>query len=189
MPLTMKSYEARCHLCYVRPLGQAHSFIIIGFVEERAPVRIGIRDIIVAIEVQRARIVTIVGIAQQFSTTETAFRSSTYFIESNAKLHFFCHSNKSKSDFRLFLFLCFLHVCLPGNRPPYGRRRFAPVCFALRASSDGLSFPCPTLVPSRTPLPIRRGTRPRTHWQPRQHSCQRGTTSPHCHHRWHSPAI
>jgi len=78
-PLIQTDYEARCHLCYVRPLGQAHSFIFIGFVEERAPVRIGIRGGIVTIEVRRARIVTIVRIAQQLSATETAFRSSTYF--------------------------------------------------------------------------------------------------------------
>lgn len=50
---------------------------IFGFVEERAPVRIGIRGGIVTIEVQRARIVTIVSIAQQFGTTQTAHGSST----------------------------------------------------------------------------------------------------------------
>ena len=66
MPLVLMGYEARCHLSYVRPLGQAHSLKrFSGIVEDRAPVRIGRRDLIVAIEVQRARIVTIVRIAEQ----------------------------------------------------------------------------------------------------------------------------
>jgi len=49
----------------------------LDIVEERAPVRIGITDTIVAIEVQRAGIVTIVSIAKQDSATETAFEGST----------------------------------------------------------------------------------------------------------------
>lgn len=47
--------------------------------EERAVVRIGIRDGIVTIEVQGASIVTIVRIAKQFGTTQTAHESSTDF--------------------------------------------------------------------------------------------------------------
>ena len=43
-------------------------------VEERAIVRIGVRDRIVTIEVQRARVATIVSIAQQVSTTQTGAR-------------------------------------------------------------------------------------------------------------------
>lgn len=72
---------------------------LIGLVEERASVRIGIRDPIVAIEVQRARIVAIVRIAEQFGTTQTALGVLPAFTsESGCKgTHLFFYS-KSKSE-------------------------------------------------------------------------------------------
>lgn len=75
--------------------------LFLGFVEERAPVRIGIRDRIVAIEVQRARIVTIVRIAEQFSTTQTAHGSSTYstYKRAGAKLHILLSIQHVKEHF------------------------------------------------------------------------------------------
>ena len=65
--------------------------IVYRLVEERAPVRIGIPDPIVAIEVQRARIVAIVRIAEQFGTTQTAPGSSTSFLfwKASAKVHIY----------------------------------------------------------------------------------------------------
>ena len=72
-------YEARCHLSIfsTNGSGSPSCCVTLDFVEERAPVRIGITDTIVAIEVQRAGIVTIVSIAKQFSATETANEGST----------------------------------------------------------------------------------------------------------------
>ena len=85
MPLALMGYEARCHLCCFRPRGQAHSFFLIGFVEERGLVRIGSRGSIVTIEVRPPRIGAIVRIAQQHSAAETACRSSTYFCAQKRK--------------------------------------------------------------------------------------------------------
>ena len=53
-------------------MGQAHSFsVCLSAAEEAANVRVGIRGGIVAIEVRRAGIVTVVGIAKAISTTQT----------------------------------------------------------------------------------------------------------------------
>ena len=73
----------------------------IGLVEERAPVRIGIRDRIVAIEVQRARIGLIVRIAEQFGATQTALRSSTssHFRKAAAKVHIYFVSASQRAHF------------------------------------------------------------------------------------------
>lgn len=59
------------------------------FVEERAPVHVGISDAIVTVDVQRAGIVTIPSVATKFDTAETAPEESTYFradAETDAKL-------------------------------------------------------------------------------------------------------
>ncbi len=102
MPLTHLSYEARCHLNLCSTIGSGSLPYFFGIVEERAPVRIGIRDPIVAIEVQRARIVAIVGIAQQFGTTQTALGSSTYFSKkSGCKVTPFLSNQQVKERFRL----------------------------------------------------------------------------------------
>lgn len=57
---------------------QLRRLIFNYFVEERGPVHIGITDTIVAIDIQRAGIVTIVRIAKQDDATEAAFEESTY---------------------------------------------------------------------------------------------------------------
>ena len=79
MPLIHMDYEARCHpsIFSTNGSGSPSCLVTLDFVEERAPVRIGITDTIVAIEVQRAGFVTIVSIAKQFSATETAIEGST----------------------------------------------------------------------------------------------------------------
>ncbi len=86
-------------LRYVFPIGKAHPLITYGIVEDRAVVRIGIRGGIVTIEVQRARIVTIVSVAQTNSTTQSADEGSTCFQKSDAKLLCFFVTSKSKSDY------------------------------------------------------------------------------------------
>ena len=58
--LDMFGQEARC-----RPINRRS-------IEDHAVVRIGIRGRIVTIEVHRASIVTVVGIAQTINTTKTA---------------------------------------------------------------------------------------------------------------------
>ena len=83
-------------------MGPAHSLKQgLGLVEERAPVRIGIRDVIVTIEVQRARIVTIVRIAEQFGTTQTAlwefYRLSLR--KASAKVHIYFVSASQRTKF------------------------------------------------------------------------------------------
>ena len=60
---------------YVRPRCQALSYKL-GSIEDRAVVRIGSRGSIVAIEVHRAGISTIGGIAQAISTAKTALKTS-----------------------------------------------------------------------------------------------------------------
>ena len=61
------------------------------FVEERAPVRIGVPDPIVAIEVQRASDAAIVRIAKQNNATEATIRSST--IKNDAKVQKIFYNN------------------------------------------------------------------------------------------------
>ena len=107
-------------------MGQAHLLsLFLGSVEERAPVRTVVSDSIVAIDVQRARIATIVSIAQQYDTTKAVSEGSTYILpNASAKLiHLFVFS-KSKSDY----FFC----------PPLlsrSGRRLCALCslFSLRA--------------------------------------------------------
>lgn len=65
-------------------------------IEDHAVVRIGIRGRIVTIEVHRASIVTVVGIAQTISTAKTALRTSALF--AGAKVLQKKRIRKSKSD-------------------------------------------------------------------------------------------
>ena len=61
-------------------MGQAHSLKVFSFaIAQEAPVvRVSVRGPIVAIEVQRAGIVTIVSIAQQDSAAKAGTERSTY---------------------------------------------------------------------------------------------------------------
>ena len=69
-----------------------------------ATVRIGIRGSIVAVQVARARIVTVVSVAQPVAAANTGFEESTrFFLKSDAKLRFYFVTNKPKSDFLFYL--------------------------------------------------------------------------------------
>ena len=93
-------YEARCHLSIfsTNGSGSPSCCVTLDFVEERAPVRIGITDTIVAIEVQRAGIVAIVSVAQTDRAANGVSEGSTCsYGKSGAKLLHFPVISKSKS--------------------------------------------------------------------------------------------
>ena len=84
------TYETRRHLSICSSVRKGSPFYTDGIIEDRAPVRIGIRGGIVTIEHARAGIVTIVSVAQANSTTNRVDEGSTYFfIKSDAKIHTF----------------------------------------------------------------------------------------------------
>ena len=106
--------------------------LFLGFVEERAPVRIGITDPIVAIEVQRACDAAIVSIAQQFGTTQTVHGGSTGFHQKAPQRYTFISFSTSQRA----LFNSYFNNYYKNRRTMgalSGGGAVAPVCFALRA--------------------------------------------------------
>ena len=135
--------------------------INIRSIEDHAVVRIGIRGRIVTIEVHRASIVTVVGIAKTISTAKTASRTSALF--AGAKV---LQKNESESQRAI----CFVKQ--------FKKRegRCAPLCSLCSASTM-----LPTLASCSSPPSIHRGLRrsPQRHsWAQRYH---RSTPSQHGH--------
>ena len=130
-------------------------------IEDHAVVRIGIRGRIVTIEVHRASIVTVVGIAKTISTAKTASRTSALF--AGAKV---LQKNESESQRAI----CFVKQ--------FKKRegRCAPLCSLCSASTMQPTLASCSLVPS-----IHRGPRRSTHRQSWAHSYHRGTPSQQCH--------
>ena len=84
------TYETRRHLSICSSVRKGSPSYTLRITVDRAPVRIGIRGGIVAIEHARAGIVAIVSVAQTNSTTNRVAEGSTYFlIKSDAKIHTF----------------------------------------------------------------------------------------------------
>ena len=134
-------------------------------IEDHAVVRIGIRGRIVTIEVHRARIVTVVGIAKTISTTKTGVKD--FHLNSAAKVRQKIETKKSKSDFLL--------------NYAKAEGRGAPWCSQFSASTMK-----PTLASCSLPPSIHRGPRRSAHRQTWAQSYQRGTQSPQGHRRRHS---
>ena len=130
-------------------------------IEDHAVVRIGIRGRIVTIEVHRASIVTVVGIAKTISTAKTASRTSALF--AGAKV---LQKNESESQRAI----CFVKQ--------FKKRegRCAPLCSLCSASTKLPILASCSLTPS-----IHRGPRRSSHWHPRAHGYHRGTPSQHRH--------
>lgn len=112
---------------YVLPIGKAHPLIHLLHLD-RAPVRIGIRGGIVAIEHARASKVAIVSIAQTDRAANGVSEGSTCSLQkSGAKLLHFYGFSKSKSEFNnLYIWR---GPRPEARRPPFG----GGVLCALRA--------------------------------------------------------
>ena len=72
--LRASGYQSRCHLSICSAKRPGSVLYTVRSIEGHAVVRIGIRGRIVTIEVHRARIVTVVGIAKTISTTKTGVK-------------------------------------------------------------------------------------------------------------------